>query len=71
MITVTTNRDICHCVNNLSSCLSYVPRGIAAVTAVTVNGISGSSGSLTIVYSSDEICPRPAAADRDDRRGVE
>jgi len=32
MITMTTNRDICHCVNSLSSCLSYVPRGITAVT---------------------------------------
>jgi len=45
-------------VNNLGSCLSYEPRGIASVTGYwnTVNGISGSSGSLTIVYGSDEIC---------------
>ena len=35
-------------VNSLSSCLSYEPRGIASVT---VNGISRSSESLTIVYA--------------------
>jgi len=54
--------------NSLGSCLSYEPRGIAPVT---VNGISRSSGSLTIVYGSDEICRRPATAGTDDRRGVE
>jgi len=56
--------------NSLGSCLSYVPRGIASVM-VTVDGISRSSRSLTIVYGSDEIFQRPAAADKDDRRGIE
>jgi len=30
-----------------------------------------SSGSLTIVYGSVEICRRPTAAGKDDRQGVE